>query len=175
LKFKKLLSSERPRYWSHKKLALHNFLNSILFSVFRGNSLLGEIDIKEEAKRISSRLLEELGMDEYKNVFERTNAELEASKGIQPSREEVVLAMAEKFARTHVRMVHDGKHWRTYYYPIESFEEDLLIFSRFLEALEENDEKVSVIIPNMGLVPTSIVLGTSFQGVKGFAVIIKRD
>jgi len=48
------------------------------------------------------------------------------------------------------------------------------MFGRFLEALEERGEKVSAIIPNMGFVMTSLVLGTSFQGVKGFAVIARK-
>ncbi|MEM3647783.1 MAG: hypothetical protein QW506_01300 [Thermoproteota archaeon] len=68
---------------------------------------------------------------------------------------------------------HSGKHWRIYYYPIGSFEDDLPMFGKFLEEVKERGEEVSAIIPNTGIVPTSIVLGTSFQGVKGFAVITR--
>ncbi|MCX8183193.1 MAG: hypothetical protein N3F08_02045 [Crenarchaeota archaeon] len=47
------------------------------------------------------------------------------------------------------------------------------IFGKFLEEVKERGEEVSAIIPNMGSVPASIVLGTSFQGIKGFAVITR--
>jgi len=46
-------------------------------------------------------------------------------------------------------------------------------FGEFLEEVKRKGEEVSAIIPNMGWVPASIVLGTSFQGVKGFAVITR--
>lgn len=46
-------------------------------------------------------------------------------------------------------------------------------FGKFLEEIKERGEEVAAIIPNMGFVSASIFLGTSFQGVKGFAVITK--
>ena len=46
-------------------------------------------------------------------------------------------------------------------------------FGEFLEEVKRRGEEVSAIIPNMGWVPASIVLGTSFQGVKGVAVITR--
>ncbi len=74
---------------------------------------------------------------------------------------------------SNVSVKHEGKRWKIYYYSIDSFEYDLTKFGDFLESVEERGEEVSSIIPNMGFVKTSIVLGTSFQGVKGFAVIAK--
>jgi len=68
---------------------------------------------------------------------------------------------------------HDGEHWRIYYYPIRSFEDDLPAFGEFLESLEGVGEKVSAIIPNTGWVGTSWLL-QGFQGVKGFAIITRK-
>jgi short-subunit dehydrogenase len=68
---------------------------------------------------------------------------------------------------------HAGKHFKIYYYAIDSFEDDLPDFGKFLEEIEERDEKITAIVPNMGFVSASIFLGTSFQGIKGFVVITK--
>ena len=68
---------------------------------------------------------------------------------------------------------HDGKHWRIYYYPIDSFEDDLPAFGEFLESLETKGEKVSAIVPNMGWVKASWLL-EGFQGVKGFAIVARK-
>gem|GEM_PF-3025391 len=69
---------------------------------------------------------------------------------------------------------YEGKRWRIYYYHIGDFEEDLQKFGAFLEKIEDGGEKVLAIVPNTGIVKTSLVLGTSFQGVKGFAVVSKK-
>ncbi|MFB0544007.1 MAG: hypothetical protein ACETVR_04415 [Candidatus Bathyarchaeia archaeon] len=68
---------------------------------------------------------------------------------------------------------HDGELFKIYYYPIDSFEDDLPLFGKFLEALEERGEGVSAIIPNTGWVTASWFL-EGFQGVKGFAVIARK-
>ncbi|MGB9717528.1 MAG: hypothetical protein ACPL4E_03685 [Thermoproteota archaeon] len=47
------------------------------------------------------------------------------------------------------------------------------MFGELLEKVRDREDEVSAMIPNMGFVPVSIVLGTSFQGVKGFAVITR--
>ncbi|MGQ9597606.1 MAG: hypothetical protein ACUVQY_07175 [Thermoproteota archaeon] len=68
---------------------------------------------------------------------------------------------------------YEGEHFKIYYYRISSFEDEPSTFGKFLEGLEENGEEILAIVPNM-VVPTSIVLGTGFQGVKGFAVIARK-
>lgn|GEM_PF-4760950 len=67
---------------------------------------------------------------------------------------------------------HAGKNFKIYYCPIESFEDDLPRFGKFLEELSERGEEIMSIIPNMGFVTASIFL-SGFQGVKGFAVITR--
>jgi len=80
----------------------------------------------------------------------------------------------EKLEDFEVTVSHDGKRWKVYYYSVDFFREDLPVFGKFLELLEERGEEVSAIIPNTGWVKTSILLGSSFQGVKGFAVIARN-
>jgi hypothetical protein len=71
--------------------------------------------------------------------------------------------------------MHDGEVFKIYYYGVDSFEEDLPSFGAFLESLEKAGEKVIDVIPNTGFVNASILLGSSFQGVKGFAVLVKKN
>ena len=144
-------------------------------------------DKKEQASRIREVLLEEMGEDEFNRVFEETKRRLTGEYGSLPpvSWEDVVLTMDyklrkpagkkyEKLEDFEVTVSHDGKRWKVYYYSVDFFEEDLAEFGKFLELLEERGEEVSAIIPNTGWVKTSILLGSSFQGVKGFAVIARK-
>ena len=151
---------------------------------------------KEEATRIGDRLKKELGEQEFKQLFEETKKSLiqEAGPWPQPSWEDIVIVMdyqlSEKqrkealakarafkvieFEGTKIIVNHDGEHWKIYYCPVDFFEIDLPSFGRFLEVIEEQGEEVKAVIPNTGWVKTSIVLGTDFQGVKGFAVIARK-
>ncbi len=72
------------------------------------------------------------------------------------------------------QLKHDGQSLRICYYPIESFEEDLPSFGDYLESLEAVGEEVISAVTNTGLVGSSFLLGSSFQGVKGFAVVTRR-
>lgn len=58
--------------------------------------------------------------------------------------------------------------------PINNFVEELPKLGELLDFIEKNYGKVIAVIPNIGLTRTSILLGTSFQGVKGFAVIYRK-
>jgi hypothetical protein len=142
---------------------------------------------KKDASRVREVLLEELGENEFNRVFEETKRELNVEYGPWPpvSSEDVVLTMGHRLRKPagkkydkledfDVTVSHDGEHWRVYYYPVDFFREELPIFGKFLELLKERGEEVSTIIPNTGWVRTSIILGSSFQGVKGFAVITRR-
>ncbi len=73
------------------------------------------------------------------------------------------------------QLKHDGTNLRVYYYPIESFEEDLPAFGGYLESLEASGEVVVSVVTNTGLVGSSFLLGSSFQGVKGFAVVTRKQ
>lgn len=48
---------------------------------------------------------------------------------------------------------------------------NVLKINRFVFELVK---RILAIVPNIGFVPASIVLGTSFQGVKGFAIVSKK-
>lgn len=140
---------------------------------------------KEEAEAAYEQLRQELGDEEAKKEVENARKYLEKHArglGVSVSWEDAVLYLMVERARIKKEAVktgidifvkHSGKHWKIYYYPIGSFEDDLPMFGKFLEEVKERGEEVSAIIPNTGIVPTSIVLGTSFQGVKGFAVITR--
>ena len=99
----------------------------------------GVLSDKEDAERAYRELVEELGEDRFRRIYERTSKELRARYAVSPSREEVVLVIADRISeqRRHkqevaerldgftVSIKHDGKRWRVYYYGIESFEADL--------------------------------------------------
>ena len=44
-----------------------------------------------------------------------------------------------------------------------------------MDSLCEKGEVVCEIIPNIGLVHNSIILGPGFQGVKGFVIIVQKN
>lgn len=69
---------------------------------------------------------------------------------------------------------YEGQHWRVYYYRIDSFKNDLSMFVKFLKPIEKRGETISAIIPNTSFVGASVFPETSFQGVKGFAMIIRK-
>jgi hypothetical protein len=70
---------------------------------------------------------------------------------------------------------HDGTNVKVYYYKISDFIPDLDEFGKFLDGLESSGEKILSVAPNIGFVDTSWLLGTSFQGVKGFAVVTRKS
>ncbi len=68
-----------------------------------------------------------------------------------------------------------GEVYGIVYLPINDFTKDLNILINALDYVEKNFGEVITIIPNIGLTPTSkFLLGPSFQGVKGFAIVFKR-
>ncbi len=72
------------------------------------------------------------------------------------------------------QLKHDGPHIRVYYLPVDSFEEDLAAFGDHLGALTAAGEEIISVVANTGWVSSSFLLGSSFQGVKGFAVVTRR-
>ena len=72
-----------------------------------------------------------------------------------------------------VEEVFGGSRITIYYVGIDDFVGDLEDLGRFLEEVSSKGRIVSI-IPNIGLTKTSLLLGTSFQGVKGFAVIVEK-
>jgi len=72
-----------------------------------------------------------------------------------------------------VKKIYDGAKCVIYYLSIDDFENDLPSIGKFLDKAS-SEGRVTAIIPNVGLTKTSIFLGTSFQGVKGLAIIIEK-
>ena len=68
---------------------------------------------------------------------------------------------------------YEGQRFKIYYVTIDDFIPDLDYLGRTLESINERGEEVVSVVPNMGFVKSSVLLGTSFQGVKGFAVVTK--
>ncbi|MCD6428693.1 MAG: hypothetical protein J7L12_03650 [Desulfurococcales archaeon] len=73
-----------------------------------------------------------------------------------------------------VRVAYDGTRWRICYVSIDNFVDDLPELGKVFEEVSSYG-KITAIIPNIGLTKTSIVFGTSFQGVKGVAIVIEKD
>ncbi len=76
--------------------------------------------------------------------------------------------MAVKLSRLYV-----GSRIIIYYIGIDSFVDDLREIGEILDNLA-GEGCILSIIPNIGLTKTSLLLGTSFQGVKGLAVIVEK-
>lgn len=73
-----------------------------------------------------------------------------------------------------IKTKYQGEKWKIYYMSIDDFEADISELGVFLDRIEKRGEEVIAIIPNIGLVKTSLLLGTSFQGVKGFAIVVRH-
>ena len=95
------------------------------------------------------------------------------------SREEAINKLYEKEVgkeenQPQPQHKYDGEFWGIFYLPINDFENDLPKLGKTLDYIEENQGEVVAVIPNIGLTPTSLVLGTSFQGVKGFGIVYRK-
>ncbi|MGB9760653.1 MAG: hypothetical protein ACPLW8_06110 [Candidatus Bathyarchaeales archaeon] len=73
-----------------------------------------------------------------------------------------------------IEIKYNGRKWGIAYLGIDNFEKELQKLGKVLDYIEEKYGDPVSIVPNIGLTPTSIVLGTSFQGVKGFSLIFKK-
>ena len=73
-----------------------------------------------------------------------------------------------------MKHVYDGDAWGIFYLPIDDFEPDLPQLGKALDHIQQNHSEATAIIPNIGLTKESLLLGTSFQGVKGIAIIYKK-
>ncbi|MEM4489495.1 MAG: hypothetical protein QXK88_12015 [Desulfurococcaceae archaeon] len=74
----------------------------------------------------------------------------------------------------HKYVKYDGEFYGIYYLPIDNFTEELPRLGELLDYVEKNLGEVVATIPNIGLTSTSVILGTSFQGVKGVAIIYRK-
>jgi hypothetical protein len=69
----------------------------------------------------------------------------------------------------------EGKSWKIYYFSIDDFETEMGYFLKFLDDIDYVKEEVVSVITNVGFVKTAIIMGTSFTGVKGYAVIVRKN
>jgi hypothetical protein len=74
----------------------------------------------------------------------------------------------------YMKHVYDGDQWGIFYLPIDDFEQQLPELGKALDHIQQNHGEATAVIPNIGLTKASLLLGTSFQGVKGFAIIYKK-
>jgi hypothetical protein len=74
----------------------------------------------------------------------------------------------------YMKHVYNGDQWGIFYLPIDDFEQQLPELGKALDHIQQNHGVVTAVIPNIGLTKASLLLGTSFQGVKGFAIIYKK-
>ena len=72
------------------------------------------------------------------------------------------------------RRAYEGEAFGILYVELDPFEERLPQLGALLDYVERNLGEVVAVVPNVGFVSASILLGTSFQGVKGAAVIYRR-
>lgn len=72
-----------------------------------------------------------------------------------------------------LHMICETRSWKTYYYSIESFENEMAEFTVFLESIDRGSEEIVSILTNIGWVRTGMVGGQD-TGVKGYSVITRK-
>ena len=73
------------------------------------------------------------------------------------------------------RIVYDGETVGIAYYELDPFDEKIAELGALLDKIERRYGRVIAVVPNIGLTSTSILFGTSFQGVKGAAIIFRKE
>jgi len=71
------------------------------------------------------------------------------------------------------RLVFKGQKVSIVYVETDPFYDSLPRLGKVLDEVEERFGEVVAVIPNIGFVTASVFLGTSFQGVKGVAVVFR--
>ncbi|MEM2719142.1 MAG: hypothetical protein QXK73_06685 [Candidatus Bathyarchaeia archaeon] len=87
---------------------------------------------------------------------------------------ERILKPYKQAPRPRWQIKYDGETWGILYLPIDNFENELSNLGELLDYVERNCGEVVAIVPNIGITSTSLILGTSFQGVKGFGIIYRK-
>lgn len=72
-----------------------------------------------------------------------------------------------------VKVVYTGERFGIAYVETDPFYDNLPKLGRALDEIEKKYGEVVAVVFNVGLVSTSVFLGTGFQGVKGVAVIFR--
>jgi hypothetical protein len=78
-------------------------------------------------------------------------------------------------AKIPLSVEYESKSWKIYYFQINDFETELKDFLIFLESIDKSREEVVSITTNVGWVKTSLLMGSSFTGVKGYAVMVMKN
>ena len=73
------------------------------------------------------------------------------------------------------KVVYDGEAVSVAYYELDPFDEKIAELGALLDEIERRYGRVIAVVPNIGLTSTSIFFGTSFQGVKGAAIIFRKE
>jgi hypothetical protein len=71
------------------------------------------------------------------------------------------------------KLVYKGERVGIVYVETDPFYDSLPRLGRVLDEVEERFGEVIAVVPNVGFVTASVFLGTSFQGVKGVAVVFR--
>ncbi|MEM0226679.1 MAG: hypothetical protein QXF46_07355, partial [Thermofilaceae archaeon] len=72
------------------------------------------------------------------------------------------------------KVVYEGETYGIVYVETDPFYDRLPHLGQALDYVQKHLGDVVAILPNVGFVSASIFLGTSFQGVKGVAIIYRR-
>jgi len=72
------------------------------------------------------------------------------------------------------RIVYCGEFVCAAYYELDPFDEKIVELGVLLDEIERSYGRILAVIPNIGLTSTSILFGTSFQGVKGVAIVFRK-
>lgn len=81
--------------------------------------------------------------------------------------------LTSEYSLENAKLVYKGEKFGILYVEMDPFYDSLPKLGKLLESMEELYGEVVAVIPNVGFVTASVILGTSFQGVKGVAVIFR--
>lgn len=81
--------------------------------------------------------------------------------------------IADQRQLREVKVVYEGELYGIIYVKTDPFYDKLPILGRALDDIQKHRGDVVAVLPNVGLVSSSLFLGTSYQGVKGVAIIYR--
>ena len=138
------------------------------------NELLKDYVTKygEEGRRILEHHIINIMREQFVKRDEAIRILYKKIKEEKITRREVMKIMKVNDVEAYVK--YDGASYGVVYLPIDDFESELHKLGKLLDFIENNLGEVVLVVPNIGLTKTSLILGTSFQGVKGFAIIFKK-
>ncbi|MEM1523364.1 MAG: hypothetical protein QXU69_10060, partial [Thermofilaceae archaeon] len=143
-------------------------LYNALLKYYRGQTLWGDPRAKLE-NDIARLVAQGMSREEaIKKLFEERIGDYRVVEA--QASESGIAALQQR----EVKVVYEGEAYGIVYVETDPFYNRLPNLGQALDYVQKHLGDVVAILPNVGFVSASIFLGTSFQGVKGVAIIYRR-